>query len=249
MNLKYGWRKQKPDFRDHEFHQYYLSKQSLPTHVDLRANCPDVYDQGDLGSCTANSLAGMIEFLLKKEKKEAFTPSRLFIYYNERLLEHTVNQDSGADLRDGMKVLAKQGSPHESLWWYDVSKFKEKPNKAVYDDGLKHLISNYMALTSVSQIKQCLADGYPAVFGFTVYSSFESKEVAKTGIVPMPSRREQDVGGHAVMLVGYDDHRQVYIVRNSWSAAWGDHGYCYMPYAYVNNSNLAGDFWTTRFVV
>jgi C1A family cysteine protease len=100
----------------------------------------------------------------------------------------------------------------------------------------------------LSQLKGCIADGYPFVFGFTVYDSFESPEVAKTGIVPMPSAKDTAIGGHAVLAVGYDDKEERFIVRNSWGPGWGMKGYFTIPYSYVTNSNLADDLWTIRMV-
>jgi C1A family cysteine protease len=97
-------------------------------------------------------------------------------------------------------------------------------------------------------MRGCLAAGYPFVFGFTVYSSFEGQEVAKTGVVSMPTPDEQVVGGHAVLAVGYDDASQAFIVRNSWGAGWGQEGYFTMPYAYLTTRALSSDFWTIRIV-
>jgi C1A family cysteine protease len=181
---------------------------------------------GQLVSCTANAIAGAIEFDLKnqpqKTPRDIFNPSRLFIYYNEREIEGTVNTDSGAMIRDGIKTCVKQGAPHETLWPYDIANFTEQPSQPAFDDGLKHRLLSYQRLVqNLNQMKGCLASGYPFVFGFTVYESFESQEVASSGMVPMPSPNEQQLGGHAVLAVGYDDSSQRFIVRNSWGPGWG----------------------------
>jgi len=106
----------------------------------------------------------------------------------------------------------------------------------------------YQRLNSaiISTLKGCLASGYPFVFGFTVYQSFESAQVAKTGIVPMPAPHEAVVGGHAVLAVGYDDASQQFIVRNSWGDGWGIKGYFMMPYGYLTDTSLSDDFWTVQ---
>jgi C1A family cysteine protease len=222
---------------------------ALPTMVDLRPNCPPVYDQGQLGSCTGNSIAGAIEFEQMKQKVNAFVPSRLFIYYNERVIENTVNSDAGAQIRDGMKVVAKQGAPPETDWPYDITKFAEKPPTQAYTDAAKNKVMSYQRVNrSLSQFKGCLASGYPFVFGFTVYDSFESAAVAQSGHASMPQPGESVAGGHAVACVGYDDQNQWFIVRNSWGDTWGMKGYFTLPYQYLLETNLSDDFWTIRLV-
>ena len=208
-----------------------------------------MYDQGQLGSCTANAIAAALEFDQTKEKQQVFMPSRLFIYYNERDMEGTVNEDSGAQIRDGIKSVAQQGDCPETLWPYEITKFAVKPPVQCYQQALKFKALQYQRLSQIlNQLKGCLASGYPFVFGFTVYSSFESKQVAQTGHAPMPSPSEASVGGHAVMAVGYDDSQNWFIVRNSWGIGWGMQGYFTLPYAYLLERNLANDFWTIRIV-
>jgi C1A family cysteine protease len=255
----YGWKPDLPDHRDFLYATPPAVAAALPTKADLRPNCPPVYDQGQLGSCTANAIAGAIEFNQKKQGLPEFTPSRLFIYYNERVLEGTSpSVDSGAQIRDGIKSVASQGVCKETTWPYNDRnsdpdpcpdcEFAKKPSAACYTEAKQHKIKVYQRLNAavISTLKGCLAGGYPFVFGFTVYESFESQEVANTGIVPMPGPQEKVVGGHAVVAVGYDDSAQQFIVRNSWGANWGLKGYFMMPYGYLTNTNLADDFWTIQ---
>jgi C1A family cysteine protease len=242
----YGWVPDIPDQRDYRFRAAFKIPAKLPKQVDLRPLCPPVEDQGQLGSCTANALVGALEFLEKKDKLPFQDFSRLFIYYNERVIEHSVNSDSGAMIRDGIKTLAKQGVCSEKSWPYDIAKFKSKPGSVCYKEALEHQITSYQRLTTLDQMRTCLAEGFPFVFGFAVYESFESQEVARTGIVNMPGSGEQVLGGHAVLGVGYDDAKQRFIVRNSWGTGWGVKGYFTMPYKYLSNRNLSDDFWTIR---
>jgi C1A family cysteine protease len=245
---RYGWLPDYPDGRDLLYAAPPELVVELPKKVDLRSKCPAVYNQGQLGSCTANAIGGALEFDRMKQKEKAFVPSRLFIYYNERAMEGTVNSDSGAQIRDGIKSVAKQGACRERPTWpYKIGKFADKPPRAAYQEAKKYQAIRYLRLTQVlGQLKGCLAAGFPFVFGFTVYESFESQQVAKNGRVPMPKADERVVGGHAVLAVGYDEGNQRFIVRNSWGKGWGDDGYFTMPYPYLVQQTLSRDFWTIR---
>ena len=246
----YGWVRDLPDARDFMYAAPLIRfPQGLPASIDLRSECPPVYNQGQLGSCTANGIGGALEFDQRKQGNKEFTPSRLFIYYNERVIEGTVTQDSGAQVRDGIKSVATLGAPPETDWPYDIQEFAQKPPAIAYSDGKLDLVSSYARVAqNLSQMQGCLAEGYPFVFGFTVYESFESQTVAETGIVPMPASGETVVGGHCVVAVGYDDTKRAFIIRNSWGTGWGIKGYCLMPYEYLLSSSLASDFWTLRSV-
>ena len=148
-----------------------------------------------------------------------------------------------------MKSVHKQGVCPEALWQYDTSKFASKPTAKCYSTALKNETLSYHRVSQTSeQMRGCLAEGYPFVFGFSVYESFESPQVAASGILPMPAPNEKMIGGHAVMAAGYDDSKKCFIIRNSWGAGWGMQGYFFMPYEYITNSNLADDFWTIRMV-
>ena len=241
---RYGWRADSPDMRD-----YLLAVEpvkTLPRSVSLRSQMPPVYDQGQLGSCTANSIGSILEFNeLKQAETDAGTPSRLFIYYNERAMEGTVSQDSGAEIRDGIKSVAQLGAPPETDWPYVITKFARKPSAKAYRDALEHQAIRYARVPQTEMgIQNVLAAGYPISFGFTVYESFES-DVGSDGIVPMPEPDETVLGGHAVVAIGYKRiEGQLYFeCRNSWGPDWGDHGYFWLPASYVTSSSLARDFW------
>lgn len=238
-----------PDARD-KFFRVPRSAGALPKSVDLRSTCPAIYDQGELGSCTANAIAAAVEFDQRKQAlAQMFTPSRLFIYYNERALEGTIEIDSGAMLRDGIKAVASAGACPETMWPYVEPKFADRPPAPCFKIGKTHPAVSYTRVAQdVGQLKSCLAAGYPFVLGFTVYENFESDEVARTGVAEMPGSSETAMGGHAVMAVGYDDGSGRFLMRNSWGVEWGMGGYFTIPYGYLTDENLADDFWTIRLV-
>ena len=242
----YGWLPDLPDHRDLLYSAIAPRVRKLPRKIDLQANCSPVEDQGQLGSCTANSLVGALEFLENKDGTSYVDLSRLFIYYNERVIEGTIDQDSGAFIRDGIKSLAKQGVCPESDWPYKIATFRKRPSVSCYRTAKKHRIISYHRINTVDEMRSCLTDGFPFVFGFTVYESFESQKVAKSGVVDLPAAKEKVVGGHAVMGVGYDDSKKRFLIRNSWGADWGRKGYFTIPYTYLSDRNLSDDFWTIR---
>jgi C1A family cysteine protease len=245
MSKVYNLRPSKKDFRDYKFSAPLHVASNLPKKIDLRSEFLAPFDQGQLGACTGNAYAALKEFLLKKYGKTVDALSRLFIYYEERVIEGTVNEDSGAEMRDGMKVLQKNGVCKESLWPYDINTFTHKPTDAMIADAANYKITSYASIPDLNGIKSCLAEGFPVAMGFYVYQEFEN--IGSTGILKMPKSSEQPLGGHAVVIVGYKDTTKTsgyLIVRNSWGAEWGDGGYFYMPYKYLH---LAGfDLWTAR---
>jgi C1A family cysteine protease len=208
--------------------------------VDLRSKFNFIYDQGSLGSCTANALCYAYFF-----DDTTYSPSRLFLYYNERLLDNDINFDNGSTLTQGINALKKYGVCSEITWPYNVSRFTQKPSTNAYTEGVKHeVITSARVAQSLASLKGCLTSGFPFVVGILVYQSFESIAVANTGMVPMPNTRTESIlGGHAIICVGYDDTKNVFIMINSWGSSWGDHGFFYLPYQYLTNPNLAWDFW------
>lgn len=248
----YGLKPDKLDVRDTIFKPKAESYVALPSKVDLRDKMSPVVDQGQLGSCTANSLAsGLMEYLEKLQLKpgQLFTPlSRLFLYWHERELEGTVDEDSGAQLRDGMKVLKSIGVCPEADFPYDITKFTDTPSAQAEKDAGAHKIGQYHRIADLHSLKVALAQGHPVAIGMIVFESFESDDVAKTGLVPMPQHDEQELGGHALCCVGFDDtmderdEEGYLIVRNSWGVSWGDKGYCYIPYDFVRYGIIT-DMW------
>ena len=253
MTHVYGWKKD--DRTANEVYvknhpSFKLTAGVLPKSVDLRPHCSPVYNQGQKGSCTGNAIIGAAEYLENKDKDllangEFVSLSRLFVYYNERLMEGTVNEDAGAQISDGITSIMSTGICQEAFWPYIEDKWNQKPEPAAYLDASARKITAAARVSrdnGIADIKQVLASGYPIVFGFSVYEGFESEDVAATGMLELPGADEQFMGGHAVLAVGYNSSHV--IVRNSWGDQWGDKGYFYMPYAYITDRNLASDLWT-----
>jgi C1A family cysteine protease len=250
MKKRFGWKPDKPDIRDRPYNSVKprFTAAKLPSKIDLREQMPSIWDQGNLGSCTSQSIAAALIYNRKMTKETPdFIPSRLFIYYNERAIEGTINEDAGAEIRTGIKTIVKHGFCREDLWKYDITRFKRRPSNAAYRNAELYKAVEYFRLDNekINELKVCLATGFPFVFGFSVYvNSIESAE--RDGYISMPSMNDSMDGGHAVVCCGYDDSRKVFIIHNSWGTEVGDKGYYYMPYDYVCNKSLSDDFWTIR---
>lgn len=215
-------------------------KTNLPGIVDLRSSMPEIVDQENLGSCTACALAA----LLSDAKPSNGPYSRLYIYYNGRSEENSVSIDSGSTMLDAIKSIKKYGACSEISWPYDISKFSIKPNNECYIQGSGNKALKVKNINeNLNELKTALYKGYPIVFGILVFTSFESPSVALTGHVRLPKPGETCLGGHAVTMVGYNDAKQCFIVRNSWGKEWGDKGYFYLPYNYVFTPDLSSDYW------
>jgi C1A family cysteine protease len=238
------WRQDKPDNRDYK---YSLTTRTTPNTIDLRPYCSPIENQGNLGSCTGQAIAGAIELLNKRNGKHKDI-SRLFIYYYERLLLGTVNYDSGAYIRDGIKATNHYGASLESHWPYNIRKFRQEPIKEAKEDALNRKVTRYERIEDFNGCINALSNGYPVIIGFHVYTSFMSKTVARTGNMPYPNtRRERLLGGHAVLLVGYNKTKKVFIARNSWGTSWGAKGYFYMPFDVIK-PNMSSDYWIIKSV-
>lgn len=242
---RYGYKKDPIDHRDYILHMK-INLTTSVANVDLRSNCPAIYNQGNLGSCVSNGTAFSIQYnQIIGHFPHQFTPSRLFIYYNTRVVEKNVNVDSGTTIRGALQVVNKQGACPETLWPYVISQFKTKPPTSAYTSGAQHLVKVYTRLQfTLDQMKQCLIDGYPFIFGMILYTSFN--KVTSNGLVPVPNTNEKVLGGHCMACVGFDDSKKHFIVRNSWGTGWGDRGYCYIPYNYMCDAGKTFDLWTIR---
>jgi C1A family cysteine protease len=241
----YGWVRDLPDHRDR--YSVFQLPGRLPDRVDLRAGFGSfpVYDQGLLGSCTANAIAAALVYQqLQQRVQKLVEPSRLWIYYEERKREGTTASDAGAQIRDGIKVVVSEGFPPEEEWPYDPSKFADPPPPKTYEDAKRDLVTAYVRLVQLEQMLMgALAQGHPFIFGISVYESFEQ---AQDGDIPMPQPDEQLLGGHAILATGYDRKERRFSFRNSWGSDWGDKGYGTIPFEYLTNPNLAADFWVIR---
>jgi C1A family cysteine protease len=245
-----GWHRDEYDPRDVPFVPE-VSLTTLPSKVDLTPQCPAPYDQGNLGSCTSQAIAAAFRFEAARQGLPDFLPSRLFIYYYERLLEHTVATDSGAAIRDGIKVINRRGVCPEAMWPYDISKFADAPPLQCSIEALQDRAIKYCRVgQDLAMMKACLASGSVFVFGIDVFQSFMDSQ---DGTIPMPAPDEQLLGGHALLCVGYDDTTQRFIFLNSWGSSWPAQpalkpGFGTIPYAYLAASQHAADFWEIQAV-
>lgn len=223
---------------------------NLPPKVDLRKYMTTIEDQDQIGSCVANAVAGAYEYLVKKHNNvENYDVSRLFIYYNAREIDGTVDEDAGCIISSAIQSLQEKGACSENTWPYDIEKFTETPPDEAYEEAAKFIVEDMQAVpVDLNSWKQALAEGNPIIFGLSLFNSFDSQR--KPGLVPAPTPSEasrESHGGHAMLCVGYSDPDKVFIVRNSWGPDWGDDGYCYIPYDYlVNPKYNDGDCWIIK---
>jgi C1A family cysteine protease len=229
-----------PDIRDRIYKPRQLKHKG---EVNLQSRMPRVWDQGDIGSCVAQSLASTIMFCMKKP----FVPSRLFIYYCARVISNlNTNEDTGVEMRMGCKAIAKYGFCNEDLFPYNTD-YKLMPSKNAFEEALKHRNYIYESLPiEVDAMMSCLDEGYPFVIGIMVHNTMFDQDVITSGNMKTPNNQDELVGGHAITIVGYNKEKQHFIVRNSWGEKWGNQGYGTIPFSYIGNKELALDAWVLK---
>jgi C1A family cysteine protease len=226
----------------------YTLKRILPLIIDLRKYFKYTFDQGDLGSCVSNSLCYIYDFLDKKNKFIPY-PSRLFVYYNSRKLDDTINYDSGTTISQGVNSLKIYGTCNEKYCKYDINKFTSEPSLEAYNEAktYKLKITSNITIQTLLNLKSILYSGFPFVVGILIYSSFEDDDANTTGVIKLPSAsKDTYLGGHSLICVGYNETKKIWIMKNSWGESWGDGGYCYLPYNYLLNPSLTGDIWVLK---
>lgn len=246
-NAWLGYRRDTRDPRDLLFRP---RKLKLPSKVDLRPDLPAVLNQGSLGSCVINATSVALRYALKMQFQAAPALSRLQGYYDVRKLQGTLDEDSGCEIRLAIKCANKIGIGRESLWPYRIRQFTDAPPPAVYQDAIHFNAMKYKRVAvNASHIKAALAQNLPVIIGVTLFESFDSKSVERTGVVPMPdTRKESILGGHAMLVVGYGQKAGHFTVRNSWGRDWGHSGDCYLPEKYVGSTRFGGDYWVVSLV-
>jgi C1A family cysteine protease len=245
MERFFGWLPDAPDGRDFLYSNIRKTATvKLPDELDYRKLMPVVEDQGIYSSCVANALTTALEFLQKKKVEN--DRSRMFVYYNARLIDHLERQDDGCVIRSAIKSVVDSGVCSEYVWPYINKNLMQTPSENSYKRAKRSLLSDYyrIELGDIDDIKAALVEGYPVVFGIILYKSFLNPN---KGIIPMPSTvNDYYIGRHAMVICGFTDTH--FIVQNSWGRKWGDKGYCYMSFEYISKyTELGGsDYWVVR---
>lgn len=210
----------------------------MPTSVDLRSKMDAIYDQQSIGSCTTNAVCSAIRYI-----NHSFSPSRLFLYYNARKDYGEELTDAGSSIYGNVLSAQKAGVCSEQTWPYVISKFAQKPPVEAYTEALDYQLLKWSQVANdLESMKACLFAGYPFAAGLSCYQSFFKAESAPY-VVPMPTEKEQSLGGHCVLICGYDDEKKQFLLKNSWGVGWGDNGYAWIPYEYLTNADLGWDYW------
>lgn len=249
MNRKFGWKPDIPDKRDYRFMLQEVDKTELPRKFSLKDKFPVVRDQKNLGCCTAEAVCAIFHYReLTDENPRLVVPSVLFQYYNTRILEGTVNEDCGATIRNAVKASVEYGFCYDTCWPFITQNWNVKPKKECYKEAEEWKTSTYFRIDDRSPdfeylLKLNIFNGNPVAFGFSVYENTMTDRVKKTGEIPFPKKSHKLLGGHAVVMTGYDDTKRLFEFRNSWGVHWGQGGYGYIPYRYVTDGDLAQDFW------
>jgi len=238
MKYGFGWRRDKLDHRDIKYSAYPIQ---VKKPIDLREHMPVIYDQGQTSSCVANATAAAFEYVRMAQTLPDWIPSRLFIYWLARSYEGSTITDDGSQIRDAVKAVSKVGAPSEKIWPFSIDHVNTRPTVEAFNAAKHSMILSYDSVPQkLEHILSCLTHNGPVLFGSSVFSEIQT---TTDGYIPMPGPDEQPIGGHAMLIVGWQPDTQRFIIRNSWSESWGDKGYGYMDAAYILNESLTDDLW------
>jgi C1A family cysteine protease len=225
----------RPDERDYRYSQ---KKIELKESVDLRDSDSSIENQGSIGSCTGNAIVSAYELMVRKLYPDKFVDlSRLFIYYNGRLFDDTIKEDSGMYIRDGLKSASRYGICSEKLWPYVEENFDKQPSPECYVDASQRIIARYEVLYTLRDMLEVLNNDRPIVVGITVYMEFLKLDSLRS-VLKIPAENEPSIATHAVVLVGYDLERQMFLAQNSFGTEWGDNGYFWIPFEYIRTQSF-----------
>jgi C1A family cysteine protease len=249
--IKFKHKADKPDSRDFRIPERASDEPPLPKSIDLRKDCPPVYFQGSISSCTANATAALLDVVRKKDKLSFLNPSRLFIYYNCRVLNGDPADDHGSCFRDALSTIYDTGVCAEADWDYNPKLLFEKPTDTCYTKAIENKFQYYALIDQTeTALKHCLNEGYPFLFAINLFSHLNDDHMLfETDIlsVPISGRPKPPVlGSHALCCVGYDDEKQLFLIRNSFGADWCMSGHFYIPYSFMLDPECSNGFWTLR---
>tara|TARA_B110000208_G_C11799546_1_gene441260 strand:- start:2051 stop:2863 length:813 start_codon:yes stop_codon:yes gene_type:complete len=243
----YGWIPDHPNYNDNTYDAP-IKNLLINRKIDLRLNCPGICNRKNIGSSVAHAICYVYEYnIIKHDMNNIFIPSKLFLYFNQRLLKHTQEFDCGSSIRDGLSILDKIGICSEVVYPYDISLIYDKPSDEIYEEASHNKgIEYYKIKPIITNIKTLLQDSIPIIFGFGIYSSFENQVSDNGFTIKIPQENEKFIGGSCGVCVGFNDEKQAFIIMNSKGVEWGDKGYFYMPYLYLTNNNLCSNFWIIK---
>jgi len=240
-----------PSLEQEPLAETYIAHETTISSIDLRQNFNSIKNQGQQGSCLAHAVTSIFEYAMKLNQTKEFDLSEAFLYYNAREMDTmgdvSVNTDTGSRFKPAMDSLVQYGIALEKFCQYNENVYNKKPSEEAYQDAAsRRLILAKNVNRKIFDIKSALTDGYPVAASFTLCPSFKD---TSNGYIPMPNEQEieemynEDTPKdkhfrHAMVITGFSDELQIFVVRNSWGEDWGDNGYCYVPYSYVENEKL-----------
>ncbi len=221
-NYGLGWNKEKEKSTADYFEpdaQLLLPEKLDWTNKDGRNWVSPVRNQGPCGACVAFSVTGLFEAHLNIANN---TPGLDLNLSEQDLLSRTGSCEAGAQFDSTLYALVSGGEPDEGCMLYKAVDIpfsktcKNRSDRAFYASRVKRIRKN--------QIRHALQYG-PVLTGMAVYDDFFAYTTGVYKYVKGPL-----AGGHGIVIVGYNDEERAYIVKNSWGAYWGDHGYVKISY-------------------
>ncbi|MEM7163054.1 MAG: C1 family peptidase [Bacteroidota bacterium] len=222
-----------------------LDGQTLST-KSLKKYCPEIRNQGNVNSCVGWAV-GYAAYTIEVAKHYEWTDlslitanafSAMFIYNQIKVGKSQCG--IGSQIINALELLKDNGDVYSRDFDYPKSDCERQPTPELIEKALKFKIKDFYALfmsdddysKKVNATKNSIQRGSPVIIGMNVEKAFLK---LKTDVWKPSYKPHEKIGGHAMVVIGFDDKKGAFEIMNSWGDQWGEKGFFWISYNDFSN--------------